>query len=599
MIYALKEQIGNPHLFCGRKKEMQLLMNWIAWIPKELAKSRALLARRKSGKTAILQRIFNILWNEKGTVVPFYYEIKESNIWVRDFALDYYSAFLTQYFSFMSQTPLNSNQPLDIAELKELAKNIDNKIVKDIDRVMLQDEKGRLDLLIDYAFGAPERFALTFNKFFLVMIDEMQYMTKYLFRDESFTVLLHNLPGRFHRLSESKIAPMLVSGSYVGWMVEMISDLFPGGRLRRTDISPKLAPEEGLSAVYRYSEYTGWQVTQESAVTINELTQSDPYFINCLFKSDFSEKDLSTPDGVIQTLNYEVKTETSETRQTWTEYIDSTLSTVNEKNAKRILLFLSKERHRECTRKEINDYLKLNMDDTTLEKKLEALARGDLIERGNTYSHYKGIPDDILDKIFRQRYQYEIDQEIPNFNTEMTTQIHELELKYESLQGKYNELKGRLPEFIVFREFNRIIRQKAMLNDLKNRVRQFPQDEKLEKILSEFSKKEFQNVWMNYWFYISGIFRIELDVFIEGWDEKNYWAIVFEMKNREKKSPSLNDCESYLSKIEAIKKALKENTGKLIDLCAIYLSVNGFEPDVEKWLHKNEILTADMTFSSL
>jgi hypothetical protein len=60
MIYALEERIGDPLLFCGRKQEMELLMNWVESIPRKMAKSRALLGRRKCGKSAIMQRLFNI-----------------------------------------------------------------------------------------------------------------------------------------------------------------------------------------------------------------------------------------------------------------------------------------------------------------------------------------------------------------------------------------------------------------------------------------------------------------------------------------------------------------------------------------------------------
>jgi hypothetical protein len=86
MTYALKERIGAASLFSGRKQEMELLLDWAEKIPKEISKSRALLARRKSGKTAIMQRLFNILWNRKGTVIPFYIEISDQDQWLLDFA---------------------------------------------------------------------------------------------------------------------------------------------------------------------------------------------------------------------------------------------------------------------------------------------------------------------------------------------------------------------------------------------------------------------------------------------------------------------------------------------------------------------------------
>ena len=81
MQYALKERIGHPDLFCGRETEMKWLMEWTSRIPRKLAKSQALLGRRKSGKTAIMQRLFNILWNQNGQVIPFYFEVLDQSMW--------------------------------------------------------------------------------------------------------------------------------------------------------------------------------------------------------------------------------------------------------------------------------------------------------------------------------------------------------------------------------------------------------------------------------------------------------------------------------------------------------------------------------------
>jgi hypothetical protein len=45
----------------------------------------AMLARRKMGKTAIMERLFNITFAKNDGVIPFYYEIKEVKKWVGDF----------------------------------------------------------------------------------------------------------------------------------------------------------------------------------------------------------------------------------------------------------------------------------------------------------------------------------------------------------------------------------------------------------------------------------------------------------------------------------------------------------------------------------
>jgi len=119
------------------------------------------------------------------------------------------------------------------------------------------------------------------------MIDEIQYMTEYLFRDKDYKVLAYHLPGAYHGLVESKVAPMLVSGSYVGWMVKMMREMFVGGRLKRTKISSKLTATEGMEAVYQYAESYQIEITEESAFMINKLTKSDPFYIASLLRSDW------------------------------------------------------------------------------------------------------------------------------------------------------------------------------------------------------------------------------------------------------------------------------------------------------------------------
>ena len=72
MQYPLIEQIGDPYLFVGREREFRNFGKWIEKIPRQLSKSRVILARRKSGKTAFVQRLFNQLWSANGDVIPFF-----------------------------------------------------------------------------------------------------------------------------------------------------------------------------------------------------------------------------------------------------------------------------------------------------------------------------------------------------------------------------------------------------------------------------------------------------------------------------------------------------------------------------------------------
>ena len=99
----LKEKIGNPALFTGRKGEMDSLLKWVEKIKPELSKSRAILSRRKTGKSALMQRLYNIVFAQNDQVVPFYFEIKEHNQWIASFAKDFFFTFIRQYFAFKTR----------------------------------------------------------------------------------------------------------------------------------------------------------------------------------------------------------------------------------------------------------------------------------------------------------------------------------------------------------------------------------------------------------------------------------------------------------------------------------------------------------------
>ncbi len=565
MIYALEERIGEPRLFCGRKREMELLLNWVSKIPKKLSKSRALLGRRKSGKTAIMQRLFNILWNRDSNVIPFYFEVQDQNRWLLHFSEDYFRTFLSQYLSFLTRTPLPlNNVPWKWNLLEDMAREVNNRHILDqIETFREYSEKENEHQAMILAFGAPSWFAGYDRKFFVVMIDEIQYMTEYIYYDKARSVQAVNLPGAFHGLSELKFAPMLVSGSYVGWMTRMMRKMFVGGRLKQTSVSSKLMFSEGMEAISRYAEYHGMPVTEKSALAINLLTQSDPFYISVLFGSEFPEKNLSDPDGVIKTLAYEVTDRRGEFFITWSEYIDTTLKQVNDVHGKKILLYLSKERHKECTRDEIRDHLGWEpAKDRELEEKLRTLEYGDLIMRGGTDFHYRGIPDDILDLIFRERYQYEIENVRPDAGSEFAARIAVLEGEKKSLEGTVRELRGRMLELIVSREL--------------------------------CGRSRFDMVWMNHYLQTPGMIPLEADVLATGEDGDTSRALVFEIKNRDEKYlPTANEARLFLTKTDIIRQILEQEGKEVQFVCPVYLSAKGFSDKIEAWLHSNGILTAD------
>lgn len=102
MKIALKEKIGNPELFTGRKQELNTYTTWIERIKREISMGRA-MARRKTGKTAFLQRLYNLAFERNDGVIPFYYEIREGKTWVVPFCQDFFLTFIYQYIAFKTR----------------------------------------------------------------------------------------------------------------------------------------------------------------------------------------------------------------------------------------------------------------------------------------------------------------------------------------------------------------------------------------------------------------------------------------------------------------------------------------------------------------
>ena len=449
MQYPLEEQIGEPDLFVGREKEFRNFGTWIENIPRRLSKSRVILARRKSGKTAFVQRIFNQLWSANGAVIPFYFELQESPIWLVDLAFDYYRAFASQYISFLERDEQLIREVLSLEEIREYGATHEiPSFARDIDMLHDHYEKGFYSSLWGLACEAPHRFASVYNRRFLVILDEFQYLTQFVYPDQQFqTKPIDSMPGSYHSLSESKIAPMLVTGSYIGWLLKIQGKYLEGGRLWHWRMPPYLTPEAGLQAVYKYAEYYHEPISNETALLINQLCFSDPFFISCVMHSNYDDRDLTTDEGVMNTVNYEIANRESQMSLTWEEYLDMTLKRINDMHAKNMLLYLNKHADRSWSTHEIKDALHLDeLTPEQIKEKLVLMSESDVIERGVSDIQFRGLQDGTLNLILRNRFEEEINNFVLDLKQEFQEQLAALKKENRRLQGMLNHLSGQFAE---------------------------------------------------------------------------------------------------------------------------------------------------------
>jgi hypothetical protein len=541
MDYALKERLGKPELFTGRKGELAYFLKWINDIKDEKSMSTAILARRKMGKTALLERLFNITFFKNDGVIPFYYEIKETKMWIGDFCVDFFLTFIYHYIAFKTRKTeyLNPEEKNNFEKVKNAAEQEGLKYLTGIiESVEYSFKNEHVDILWNTVREAPKTIAARQNEFILQMIDEFQFLNAMIYRDKAMKILADTLAGGYLSTAESKIAPLLVSGSWVGWLMKELSSMLPA-RFRNKFI--KNMPEnEAEELLYKYARFFDVPVTEETAFSLIRITEGNPFYISAVIRSDHPGKDLATIDGLTDTLEFETLDDQGLIKQSWMEYMAKAFPEINDKNAKNIVLHLSKYRDREWTRDELREALNLEMSESDLEKKLKALVKTDIINQGQSNNDYRGVKESIFDKVFRGVYEKDIRNFSPKvIREEYSTELKEEKKRYKSLLGKYSWLKGYHAEFLIL---DRLLRARQNNELLKSITRYLPAD---------FEFCDYSRVWK---YHSSPEYAkvFTVDIFARSLDSNDY-SIIGEVKNREVKKFSIEEIKEFQLKFAEIK----------------------------------------------
>jgi hypothetical protein len=405
LTYALAEEIGDPDLFVGREQEMARLLEWAEGTKRRISKSMGILSRRKKGKTALLQRFFNILYTRNDPqLIPFYYRIPEKRQTQVDFTRTFYRRVLTQYFASVTRTPEWISTVLPMGELKKLVAS-DRHLALDIETMeeMLESEPTSAWI---FAQEAGHRISQLKDVRILQILDEFQYLNKYVVSDDDsqrVELLCHSYMGA----AESKFSPQIVAGSYIGWLGAILSHMT--GRYREWHLEG-LTDEEALEAVYNYAYTYQVAITDQTAPYIAEVCDNDPFYIAATISNRIDEKDLTTEAGVRDALTLETVAGKGEIARVWREYLLGAFARINDTNARKIVLYLAGHEPEERTRVQIRDDLDLDMTEGELEERLYKLVMADILAEGSSNFHYRGLGDRIFAMVFRRIYGAEIER---------------------------------------------------------------------------------------------------------------------------------------------------------------------------------------------
>ena len=457
MVYALPEIIGNTDLFVGRKKEFDYFFGtWYEDLEKNFPQNQAIISRRKKGKTAFLQRLFNILWSacldnqkEDVTVVPFYFSVKDSRQTLGAFSTQFFTEFIKCYTSYIRKDRSILEKTIPFENLDKYIE--DDHIRENYEALLQYNKEQRFNPMWDIVSAMPASVARTKNIKILQIIDEFQNINEYIYDHHG--EKLDRMSGTYMQVAEMREAPVIVSGSEVHWLLRILSSLT--GRFQVYNLE-NLPEDEAKEAIERYATFRNTTINEEAKEKIWRLTEGDPLYIKALFLSRFkTQNDYTTEDNIVEVYEREID-KGGEIYWTWMEYMLKTFHTVNKINSKRIMLYLfnqGEERNRDQIKKDLN----LPYTDEELEEKLEALIGGDLISHGQSHFNYMITKDKTYEWVFRNIYQEEIDHFVPDIRKEIKRAM-----------GKDNYLKGKFQEFLIKEKLKKPFKLKEITENGEN-----------------------------------------------------------------------------------------------------------------------------------
>jgi len=521
IVYALPEIIGNTDLFVGRKKEFDFFLGqWFLDLEKNFAQNQAIISRRKKGKTAFLQRLFNIFWsgclteNKSITVIPFYFSIQDTPVKLGSFAENFYTQFLKCYLSYTRKEPELLALEFDLFQLEPYMD--DEYIIKTYEAFQKSRKEDNWEKMWQLASRLPASVARLKNLKILQIIDEFQNINGFIYNQREETI--HQMSGTYMQVAEFREAPMIVSGSEVHWLLRIVSSLT--GRFQVYNLE-NLPEEEAKEAIERYATFRNTKINEEAKENIWRLTEGDPLYIKALFLSRFrTQTDYTIKDNIVEVYEREIE-KGGEIYWTWMEYMLKTFQSVNKINSKRIMLYLFNQ-GQERTRDQIKKDLNLPYTDEELEEKLEALIGGDLIFHGASHFDYKITEDMTYDWVFRSMYQKEIDHFVPDISKEIKRAM-----------GKENYMKGKYQEFLIKEQFKKPFKLNEMTENGEN-ITIHP-----EKIEERFFKK-------------IGLKTYEIDLLITA-KKPTKTTIYIDIKNKKDKYGK-RDADRWITIVSTIKK---------------------------------------------
>lgn len=158
--------------FAGREVELAKVAGLAqAGSPRSVSNS-LLLGPPRAGKTEILRKSFDRLFNESGEVIPFFFSLRNSCLDPENFARDYFAELLAQFVAFRrnDSSLISSDEPLEVIARASLSG--DSRLTRSmVDSFTRASQSEGASVLVRNALRVPAALAARVGLKALVMID--------------------------------------------------------------------------------------------------------------------------------------------------------------------------------------------------------------------------------------------------------------------------------------------------------------------------------------------------------------------------------------------------------------------------------------------
>jgi hypothetical protein len=309
-------------LFVDRDKELNEFWQWAMRMPSPLPHdSHALIGRRRTGKTSILVKLFNRLYHEQDRVLPVfvsfaeYLKRPEPPIAWREFAEEYFIAYLRSYLAFRHREPTLLHGLPNWDLVHTFSAQVQDPFADDLFTTYFRLSTSPFDSvkgLAGWAISLPSAQARVRNLPTVVLIDEFQVLATAYNEERQ---MLWGITSLFQNAVETHWAPLLVSGSAVSTLVHEALGGALSGRFSYHFIEP-LPHEHAYDLVFRLGQRYDVNVNEALAEAVWQISAGYPYSIEALMLSASPARQrYPALDALAEVVAYEVSDSNGKLRQ--------------------------------------------------------------------------------------------------------------------------------------------------------------------------------------------------------------------------------------------------------------------------------------------